>query len=283
LSARALGGLAIVLVIVTGGLGAAVYAVRGRTSKPPPVTTVAIPTFRVIFPEGFTRTDMIGRVAFVAHKADHEAPVHVKLSPHTYALASERAVVPCFGKKPQSNLEGFLFPSTYDFAPVTKSRQLVHDQLATFCANWRTVNMAYARSKNLTNYDVLKIASMIEEEVAVPRERALVSAVIYNRLHDRMDLGIDATLRYGLHIPPTQSITDAELASSNPYNTGNHYGLPPTPIANPGLPSIRAAAHPAHVPYLYYARIPGTDHQYFTASYTAFQQFLATHGYGPHG
>ena len=69
--------------------------------------------------------------------------------------------------------------------------------------------MRYARSKNLTPYDVLTIASMIEREVVVPTERRLVAAVIYNRLHLRMPLGIDATLRYGLHIPPTKSITKA--------------------------------------------------------------------------
>ena len=89
------------------------------------------------------------------------------------------------------------------------------------------------------------------------RAGKLVAAVIYNRLHDRMPLGIDATLRYGLHIPPTKSITQSELASSNPYNTRRLYGLPPTPIANPGLASIQAAAHPAQVGYLYYVRKPG--------------------------
>ena len=81
----------------------------------------------------------------------------------------------------------------------------------------------------------------------MPAERKLVSAVIYNRLHARMPLGIDATLRYGLHIPPTQSILESQLQSDNPYNTRKTTGLPPTPITNPGLASIQAAAHPAHV------------------------------------
>ena len=120
---------------------------------------------------------------------------------------------------------------------------------------------------------------MVEREAALPSERALVAAVIYNRLRAGMQLGIDATLRYGLHIPPSSSITARELASPNPYNTRLHYGLPPTPICNPGLASIEAAAHPAHVDYLYYVRIPGTDRQFFTASEAAFDQFLATHGY----
>ncbi len=123
---------------------------------------------------------------------------------------------------------------------------------------------------------------MIEKEVAVPSERPLVAAVIYNRLHDGMQLGIDATLRYGLHISPTQSIRVSQLQNPTPYNTRIHYGLPPTPIANPGLASIRAAAHPAKVDYLYYARYPNTNKQFFTASASAYDQFLATHGYGVH-
>jgi UPF0755 protein len=98
-------------------------------------------------------------------------------------------------------------------------------------------------------------------------------------LHNRMQLGIDATLRYGLHIPPTQSITQTDLASSNPYNTRRFFGLPPTPIANPGLAAIQAAAHPAHVDYLYYVRKPDHKHHFFTDSSTAFDQYLAEHGY----
>jgi UPF0755 protein len=104
--------------------------------------------------------------------------------------------------------------------------------------------------------------------------------VIYNRLHNHMQLGIDATLRYGLKIPPTQSITRSQLASDNPYNTRKQFGLPPTPIANPGLASIRAAAHPAKVDYLYFARKPDHVHHFFTASASAFNAYLAAHGYG---
>jgi UPF0755 protein len=106
--------------------------------------------------------------------------------------------------------------------------------------------------------------------------------VIYNRLRDQMPLQIDSTLRYGLHIPPTQSITESELASSSPYNTRDRLGLTPTPIANPGLASMQAAAHPAHVDYLYFARKPDKKHHFFTANLTVFNRYLAAHGYGPH-
>jgi uncharacterized YceG family protein len=121
---------------------------------------------------------------------------------------------------------------------------------------------------------------MIEKEAAVPSERRLIAAVIYNRLHDGMQLGIDATLRYGLGIPPTESIHLSQLQNPTAYNTRLHFGLPPTPISNPGLAAIEAAAHPAHVDYLYYARKKDHRHHFFTASGSAYNQFLAENGYG---
>ena len=87
---------------------------------------------------------------------------------------------------------------------------------------------------------------------------------------------------YGLKIPPDQSITQKQLDSDNPYNTRKFKGLPPTPISNPGVLSLRAAAHPVTAGWLYYARIPGTHHQKFFESYAAYQQFLKANGYGPH-
>jgi UPF0755 protein len=131
----------------------------------------------------------------------------------------------------------------------------------------------------LTPYDVLTIASMIEKEARAPSERPLVAAVIYNRLHVRMPLQIDATIRYGLGIPPTESLHESQLHNPSPYNTRVHTGLPPTPIANPGLASIQAAAHPAKVDYLYFVRKPDKVHHFFTSSYRAFQNYANAHGY----
>jgi uncharacterized YceG family protein len=280
---RRLIAVAVVVVVLVAAGSVAGYGVSRRSAAPPPPPAAPPPPprpFRIIFPEGFTRQDMGDRVAAVAEIARRKRHASVRLNRVGYMAASRGAVVPCFGRKPQRNLEGFLFPATYDFLRHTPSRSLVLDQIATFCDNWRTLDLRYARSKNLTPYDVLTIASMIEKEARAPNERKLISAVIYNRLHDRMTLGIDATLRYGLHIPPTQSITNSELASSNPYNTRALQGLPPTPIANPGLAALEAAAHPAKVGYLYFARKPDHVHHFFTASQAEFDRFLATHGYG---
>jgi len=273
----------VVFILVVGAAAGVSWAAlhRHKTLTAPPPPPPPKP-FRIVFPEGFTRAQMGIRVRDVAKIAERERKRRVRLNRSAYLAASRGGIVRCFGKAPQTNLEGFLFPATYDFVRTTTARQLVLDQLQTFCRRWRKVKLSYARSKNLTPYDVLKIASMVEEEAAVPGDRAKVSAVIYNRLREGIPLQIDATLRYGLHIPPTKSITQSELNSNNPYNTRKLHGLPPTPIGNPGVASLQAAAHPSRVGYLYYARIPNTNRQAFFVSYSAYEKFLTAHGYGPH-
>jgi peptidoglycan lytic transglycosylase G len=261
----------------------AVASVGGGKDKTPPPPTVAAPPkpFRVVFPEGFTREQMAARVTAVSKIARRERGKRVRLKAKTYLAATAYPRrQPGFGRKAYP-LEGFLFPATYDFTARETSPQLVAAQLKAFRTNWAKLNLAYARSKNLTAYDVLTIASLIEKETPAPEERQLVSAVIYNRLHARMNLGIDATTRYGLHVPPTESLTQSELNSDNPYNTRNPNitGLTPTPIANPGLASLQAAAHPAKVDYIYFVAKPDKKHHFFTASFTAFERYKAEHGY----
>ena len=224
---------------------------------------------------------MAKRVAAVAKIALRKRHVHPRLARAAYLTATSRTrVPPCF-RGTAHGMEGFLFPATYEFFANTASAKLVNDQLDAFCDNWQQVDLAYARRRHLTPYDVLIIASMVEKETLSPDERQLVAAVIYNRLHAGMPLGIDATLRYGLNIPPTESIRESQLASDSPYNTRKHVGLPPTPIANPGLASMQAAAHPAKVNYLYFVRKPDKKHHFFTANFRAFQRYARTHGYGP--
>ena len=239
--------------------------------------------FHAPFPEGFTRAQMIQRVGVDVDIANSKLKTQrVSLTKAIYSAASRRAAVPCFGTGVQKNLEGFLFPSSYAFDVRTTGANLVANQISAFCSAWGRLDLAYAESKKLTPYDVLKIASMVEAEASGPADRAKVAAVIYNRLRLDMPLQIDATLRYGLHIPPTKSITQAQLQSDNPYNTRKLKGLPPTPICNPGVAALRAAAKPSTLGYLYYARIPGTTTQKFFESYAAYEQFLQANGYGPH-
>jgi len=252
----------------------------GTSSAARPTTTIRqLRQFGVVFPEGFTRAQMVARVQTVARIAEQESHRKVKLSGAAYAAATAKPrTFPGFGPE-KLPLEGFLFPDTYDFDRKSTSAQLVDDQLAEFDSEWSRLNLSYAQSKNLTPYDVLTIASMVEGEAQVPSERPLVAAVIYNRLHARMPLGIDATLRYGLHVPPTESLTQSDLQNPTPYNTRLHDGLPPTPINNPGMAALEAAAHPAHVDYLYFVRKPDHRHHYFTANYQDFLQHEAQYGY----
>ena len=261
-------------------VAAAVTGCGGTGSAAPPTTTIRqLRQFRVVFPEGFTRAQMAARVTAVAKIAEHESHRKVKLSGNGYAAATAKPrTVLGFGSK-KLPLEGFLFPDTYNFDRKSMSAQLVQDQVGEFTSKWSRLNLSYARSKNLTPYDVLTIASMVEGEAQVPSERPLVAAVIYNRLHAHMALGIDATLRYGLHIPPTESLTQSELHDPTPYNTRVHDGLPPTPINNPGVAALEAAANPAKVDYLYFVRKPDHKHHYFTASYQDFLQHEAEYGY----
>jgi len=262
-------------------VAAAAAGCGGGTSSaaPPTTTTRQLRQFRVVFPKGFTRAQMVARVQTVAKIAEQESHRKVKLSGTAYAAATaKRRTFPGFGPE-KLPLEGFLFPDTYDFDRKSTSAQLVDNQLAEFDSEWSTLNLSYARSKNLTPYDVLTIASMVEGEAQVPSERPLVAAVIYNRLHAHMPLGIDATLRYGLHVPPTESLTQSDLQNPTPYNTRLHDGLPPTPINNPGMAALEAAAHPAHVDYLYFVRKPDHRHHYFTANYQDFLQHEAQYGY----
>jgi len=272
----------IAVLVILGFLGWGLVAVahsirRHRTAAP--VLSPPPKPFRIVFPEGFTRREMAQRISAVDKIALHERGVRPHLSRTAYLRAtSHPRRIPGFGPKLYS-LEGFLFPATYDFTAQTTSQGLMKSQLEAFAQNWSQVNLAYARRKNLTPYDVLAIASMVEDETLAPDERRLVAAVIYNRLHAHMPLGIDSTIRYALHIPGTQSLLQSELKNPTPYNTRLYPGLPPTPIGNPGLASIQAAAHPARVNYLYFVRKPDKVHHFFTASFTAFQNYARAHGY----
>jgi UPF0755 protein len=272
---------ALAIGIVLGVLGLA--GCRHEDPPPPPVeTTPPLARLRIIFPEGFTRREMAERVAAVREIAIDKREVTPRLTGAGYMRASASAKPPTEFRKDSAgrSIEGFLFPSTYEFSQYTPSAKLVRDQLATFRRHWARVDLRYAKSKNLTPYDVLIIASMIEKETVAPEERRLVAAVIYNRLRRGMPLGIDATIRYGRNVPGTEPLKQSDLESDDPYNTRRRLGLPPTPISNPGLASMRAAANPARVDYLFFVRKPDKVHHFFTASQDEFDAYLVANGYG---
>jgi UPF0755 protein len=271
--------LRLLLVLLALALAAGLLASAPSAGARPAATTT---TLRIIFPEGFSARQMIDRVAEVRRIAIRKRHVTPRLTGRAYAaaVASTRAP-PAFRRYlKRRSVEGFLFPALYEFSPTTPASRLVANQMAAFERRWRTVDLRGARARKRSPYDVLTIASMVERETVAPEERRLVAAVIYNRLERDMPLGIDATLRYGLGIPGTRPLTKAQLRSSTPYNTRRFKGLPPTPIGNPGLPSMRAAARPANVDYLYYVRKPDRVHHFFTADEKEFCRKAREYGYG---
>ncbi len=205
-------------------------------------------TITVTIPEGLSRSETADVVSAAGIPGDYmDATIKVKgFNPNEYG-AQGRA----------KNLEGFLFPATYELKPNADVNELVAQQLQAFRDNIAGVNMKYAKSKNLTVYDVLTIASMVEREVSVPKERRTVAAVIYNRLNMGEPLHIDATVRFAVD-NWTEPLTESELSVDSPYNTKVNAGLPPGPIGNPGLASIEAAAHPEKTDVWLYVVKPGT-------------------------
>ncbi len=211
-------------------------------SEPPAKRTVT-----VTVPEGYARPQTAQLVEEVGVPGSYtKKTVNSKfLDPADYG-----------GKKAES-LEGFLFPNTYEMKPKAPVANLIELQLEDFKKQIKQVDMGYAKSKNLTIFDVLIIASMIEDEAGVASQRKLVASVIYNRLREGMPLGIDATTRFytGNYTDP---LTESELNEDSPYNTRENVGLPPGPINSPGLDAIQAAAHPAKTNYVFYVTAPNT-------------------------
>jgi uncharacterized YceG family protein len=198
--------------------------------------------------------------------------------PGDYGKASARSPVlnpRRYGAPRGATLEGFLFPSTYELKRGSDVGALVAKQLQAFKANFAKVGMAYARSKHLTPFDIVTIASMVEREAQVARERPLIAAVIYNRLKQGIPLGIDATIRYATG-NWTKPLRMSELRISSRYNTRTRQGLPPGPIGNPGLSSLQAAAHPARTSYLFYVVKPGRCGEHaFSSTDAQFQRDVA--------
>jgi uncharacterized YceG family protein len=210
-------------------------------SQPPVKRTVT-----VTIPEGYTRSQAAQLVE------EDGVP-----GSYTKATVKSKYLNPAqYGGKGAKDLEGFLFPDTFELKPQAPVADLVQLQLQDFKRRIKGVDMSYAKSKNLTVFDVLTIASMVQREAGVSSQYKQVASVIYNRLHEGMPLGIDATIRFATG-NYTKPLTESELAIDSPYNTRTNAGLPPGPIGNPGLEAIEAAAHPAKTGYLFYVTTPG--------------------------
>jgi UPF0755 protein len=257
-----------------------------KSSSSHTTASTAPPIVKLVIPEGYTRLQIAQVAAAKGLRGDYRAAARSSplLDPRQYgAPASTR------------DLEGFLFPATYDEYRGSPVSRLVSDQVTAFHENFGSQLVARAQALHLSPYQLLIVASMVEREARVPADRAKIAAVIYNRLREGMPLGVDATIYYALELEKnvpsyTQELTEAQLHLNSPYNTRTHVGLPPTPISNPGLAAIEAAASPAHVSYLYYVNAPdGCGEMRFSTSQAKFEEdaaayhaaVAANHGHPP--
>jgi UPF0755 protein len=220
---------------------------------------------QVTIPEGRSRREVAPLVKRLRGNYVKATRRNAALDPRDYDAKGARS------------LEGFLFPATYELKKGATVRQLVREQLDAFKRNFDTVDLRYAKRKNLTPYDVLIIASLVEREAAVAKERPIIASVIYNRLRDDLRLDIDATVRF-VTGNWTRPLRVSELENQSPYNTRVHAGLPPGPIGSPGLDSIKAAARPARTDYIFYvAAVCGNGRHKFAATDAQHQSNVAAY------
>jgi UPF0755 protein len=223
----------------------------------------AVPVVDITIPEGYRTTQIADRVAQVL-----KIPAKRFLS----ATRSGGFSAPPYLPHGSDSLEGFLFPKTYEFDKRGVTPQdVIHTLLSQFQEEAGALPWQNAQSLGVTPYQVVTIASMVEREASLPQDRPKIAAVIYNRLQKNMKLGIDATLQY-VDPNPSDGLTSQDLKIDSPYNTRLHRGLPPTPIANPGIASLRAALQPAQTGDLYYVLCGSDGHHEFAQTYAQFLQ-----------
>jgi UPF0755 protein len=262
------------LLALAAVIAAVFLLLRTLTSSKQTAKTTAPSVVTVLIPEGETRA----QIAQIA-AARHLKGSYTSASRHSALLDPARYGAP----HGTAQLEGFLFPATYELNVGDPASKLVHEQLIAFREHFSAKQTARARALHVTPYELLTVASMIEREALIPSDRAKIAAVIYNRLARGIPLGIDATIYYAVErarkiATYTHELTESELHIDSPYNTRLHTGLPPTPISNPGVASIEAAAHPSSAGYLYYvAGADGCGEQVFSTTLAAFEANVAAY------
>lgn len=213
-------------------------------------------------PEGFTARQVAARVA-----------QRTGVAPEDFTRAA--AVVPlpeAFRASTVSSAEGFLFPDTYVVNENESAESIARRMVGLFGRRTRSLDFSFPASRGLSRYEALIVASLVEREAKVAEDRSKVAAVIYNRLAKRMRLQVDATVLYDL--PEHKVPTKKDLERDTPYNTYLHEGLPPTPIANPGMAAIEAALRPADTRALYYVVIDPSGRHGFANTFDEFERML---------
>ena len=209
-------------------------------------------TVKVTIPEGLKVNETI--YAIRRHK---NADINIsKLK----ALINDTSFIKKLGIN-QPSLEGYLFPDTYIFYKGELPKNVIKKMVANLYTVIKPSQKFKIRNRTFSAHEILTIASMIEREAMIDREKPIIASVIYNRLEKNMRLQIDATVLYALGTYK-KTVTFKDLRVKSPYNTYRNRDLPPGPIASPGFQCIMAALHPAKTDYLYYVATGKGDHRF---------------------
>lgn len=251
--------LIVIVVLALGGW----LALKKLRAKPKPTYT----TYKVTVPEGLT-------IKATAEKFETATKGSITAAEFVEATKAGGYEYDFLEGVPAGNLEGYLFPNTYEVTSKNTARQAVDMMLRSFSRETRDLDWDHAASLGLTPYQVVTAASIIEKEVKFAEERPLVASVIYNRLKKNMKLGMCSTVLYALG-EWKPKLTNKDTQVDSPYNTYKIDGLPPGPICNPGFESISAALNPATTDYIFFLVTSSDGHQSFTADYKQFEQWKA--------
>ena len=221
----------------------------------------AVPSVSVTLPEGLTLPETARAVAEGTEIPAGEFEAAARRTDYGYAFLESEAI---------ETTEGYLFPRRYDFEEGVTAPQVVDRMLAQYLIETQGLDIAGVGERlDLTEHELVTVASLIEKESANAAERPVIASVIYNRIRKDMPLQIDATIQYALE-RPKESLSYADLKVDSPYNTYENAGLPPGPICSPSLESLQAAMDPEDTNYLYYVLKANDEEHFFTEDYRAF-------------
>lgn len=211
-------------------------------------------TMRLTIIEGWTRWD-------IANAMTRIPEFHLSDADEALKLMNDVSLIKSIDPQ-ATNLEGYLYPDTYEFPPGTSADSVIEMMVKRFIKEW-TPNASRAQALNLTPRQIVTTASLIETEAKLSEERPLVASVIYNRIQRNMPLGVDSTVIYASKLAGKWrndgKVYKSDVDRNSPYNTRLHVGLPPGPIASSGASSLQAALNPSQTGYLYYVRDPARN------------------------
>lgn len=209
--------------------------------------------YTVTIPEGYRITDIAG---LLEAKGLVDKPAFIEATRNRELLESLHI--------PSGSLEGYLYPETYKFSKAGGARRIVQTLLDTFKERvLQPERVQQAEAMQFTFHEIVTLASLIEKETGLGKERKLISSVFHNRLAKNMRLQTDPTVIYAM-VNFDGNIRKKDLSIDSPYNTYKHFGLPPGPIASPGLESIQAALDPEETDFLYFVSRKDGSHQFST-------------------